>query len=69
MKVKMILGLFRRPIRFEIVFIFVLLNARSATGSLLLCVKLPGFPTQKQVDHTLDHRGLWFQADHTLDHI
>ena len=24
--------------------------------------------TQKQVDHTLDDKGLWFQADHTLDH-
>ena len=30
----------------------------------------PGLPPiQKQVDHTLDHEGLWFQADYTLDHI
>ena len=30
----------------------------------------PGFPPiQKQVDHTLDHKGSWFQADHTLNHI
>ena len=30
----------------------------------------PGFsPIPKQVDHTLDHKGLWFQADNTLENI
>ena len=34
------------------------------------CHSCQGFPSiQKQVDHTLDHEGLWFQADHTLDYI
>ena len=45
-------------------------NMLSSSNLKSSSIHIPAFPPiQKQVAHTLDHKGLWFQANHTLDHI